>query len=67
MKLDFHKNHRLLFGVVLFLFPTAGALSLVWLIGAFALVFGAFLVALGFRLRRIHQRARPEAARDYSR
>ena len=57
----------ILFGVVLFLFPAAGALSLVWLIGAFALVFGAFLVALGFRLRRIHQRAKPEAARGYSR
>ncbi len=54
-----------LFGVVLFLFPGAGALSLVWLIGGFAIAFGAFLVALGWRLRRIHELARRDAARDH--
>jgi uncharacterized membrane protein HdeD (DUF308 family) len=44
------------FGVLLVLFPAAGALSLVWLIGAFAIVFGLFEIALGWRLRGIHER-----------
>jgi uncharacterized membrane protein HdeD (DUF308 family) len=48
----------ILFGVVLFLFPGAGALSLVWLIGGFAIAFGAFLVVLGWRLRGIHELAK---------
>lgn len=45
----------ILFGIVLFVFPGAGALSLVWLIGGFALAFGAFLAILGWRLRGIHE------------
>ncbi len=57
----------ILFGVVLFLFPRAGALSLVWLIGGFAMVFGVFLVILGWRLRGIDRMARLDAAHDYSR
>ncbi len=39
-----------LFGALLFLNPTAGALAVVWLIGAYAIVFGALLIALGIRL-----------------
>jgi len=39
------------FGVLLFLFPGAGALAVVIWIGAYALVLGALLVALGVRLR----------------
>jgi uncharacterized membrane protein HdeD (DUF308 family) len=57
----------ILFGVVLFLFPGAGALSLVWLIGSFALVFGVFLIILGWRLRSVHEMAKRDAAHDYSR
>jgi uncharacterized membrane protein HdeD (DUF308 family) len=38
-------------GVLLALNPGAGALALLWLIGAYAIVFGALLVALSFRLR----------------
>lgn len=57
----------ILFGVVLVLFPAAGALSLVWLIGSFALVFGVFLVILGWRLRRIDELAKVDAAHDYGR
>lgn len=57
----------ILFGVLLFLFPAAGVLSLVWLIGAFAIVFGGFLVILGWRLRTIDEMAKIDAAHDYSR
>lgn len=41
----------IMFGVLLIVFPAAGALSLVWLIGAFAIAFGAFEIGLGWRLR----------------
>lgn len=57
----------ILFGVILLVFPGVGALSLVWLIGSFALVFGVFLVILGWRLRGINEMAKIDAARDYSR
>ena len=56
----------ILFGIVLLLFPGAGALSLVWLIGGFSFAFGVFLVVLGFRLRHINELARRDAATDYS-
>lgn len=45
-----------LFGVVLLAQPGAGALALVWVIGAYAIVFGVMLVALSLRLRK-HQHA----------
>jgi uncharacterized membrane protein HdeD (DUF308 family) len=57
----------ILFGVILLLFPGAGALSLVWIIGGFAIAFGAFLVVLGWRLRGIHEMARADAAHDSTR
>lgn len=41
-----------LFGLLLFAWPGAGALAVLWLIGAYAIVFGLLLVALGLRLRR---------------
>jgi uncharacterized membrane protein HdeD (DUF308 family) len=46
----------ILFGVLLIVNPGAGALSVVWLIGAFALIFGIMQIALAFRLRGIHDR-----------
>jgi len=55
----------ILFGVVLYLFPAAGALSLVWLIGGFAIVLGAFLLVLGWRLRGIDELAKRDAAHVY--
>jgi uncharacterized membrane protein HdeD (DUF308 family) len=57
----------ILFGVILFVFPGVGALSLVWLIGSFAVVFGVFLVILGWRLRSVNEMAKIDAAHDYSR
>lgn len=57
----------ILYGVVIYLFPAAGALSVVWLIGSFAIAFGAFLLVLGWRLRGINELARIDAAHDYSR
>jgi uncharacterized membrane protein HdeD (DUF308 family) len=40
-----------LFGVVLAVWPGAGLLSLVWLVGIYALIFGVALMVLGFRAR----------------
>jgi uncharacterized membrane protein HdeD (DUF308 family) len=40
-----------LFGIALFVAPGAGALALVWLIAAFAIVDGVVLLLLSFRLR----------------
>jgi len=41
-----------LFGVAMMLAPGAGALALVWVIGAYSVVAGVLLVALAFRLRK---------------
>jgi uncharacterized membrane protein HdeD (DUF308 family) len=38
------------FGVLLFAFPRAGAIGLMWMVGSYALLFGLLLVGLGFRL-----------------
>ena len=44
----------IIFGVVLFLQPGSGALAVIWLIGAYTIIFGIFLIAMGFRLRAWH-------------
>jgi uncharacterized membrane protein HdeD (DUF308 family) len=49
------------FGAIVLLQPGAGALAVVWLIGAYAVVFGLLFVALSLRLRR-HTAARPALA-----
>lgn len=41
----------LLFGLLILFAPDTGALAIVLWIGAYALVFGVFLLALAFRLR----------------
>ena len=43
-------------GLALMLWPAAGALAMVWLIGAYAVIFGVLLVALAFKLRGWSQR-----------
>ena len=40
-----------IFGIALVLFPGAGALTVVWLIAAYAIISGVMLVALALRLR----------------
>jgi uncharacterized membrane protein HdeD (DUF308 family) len=49
------------FGVILAVQPQAGALAMVWLIGAYAIVFGALLIVLGFKLRSMGQQGLPNA------
>jgi uncharacterized membrane protein HdeD (DUF308 family) len=54
----------IIFGILLFLNPRAGALAVVWIIGAYAIVFGALLVGLGVRLHSLvrstdHMKAHP--------
>lgn len=41
----------ILFGIILAVLPGAGLLSLVWLVGIYALIFGVVLIVLGFRAR----------------
>ena len=46
----------IVFGVILFANPGAGALAVVWLIGAFSIALGVLNLILAFRLRGHHQR-----------
>lgn len=41
-----------LFGLVMLFMPGAGALALVWVIGAYSIIFGALFVAFAFRLKK---------------
>ena len=42
-----------LFGIVLFVFPAAGAVSLAWLIGMYTMTFGIMALIFAFRLRSL--------------
>jgi uncharacterized membrane protein HdeD (DUF308 family) len=44
-----------IFGIVLVVQPAVGALSLVWIIGSYAMVIGILLIMLAFRLRGSNQ------------
>jgi uncharacterized membrane protein HdeD (DUF308 family) len=46
-----------LFGLLMFLQPGAGALAVIWIIAAYALIFGVLLIWLGFRLKQYAGRA----------
>jgi uncharacterized membrane protein HdeD (DUF308 family) len=48
-----------LFGLILAIQPGAGALALVWIIALYAIIFGALLIMLGFRLRTWGRTASP--------
>jgi uncharacterized membrane protein HdeD (DUF308 family) len=46
----------IIFGVLIFVAPIAGALVIVWWLAAYALIFGILLLLLAFRLRGLHRR-----------
>lgn len=48
----------IVFGLLLFLFPVSGAITIVWIIASFAIVFGISMIVLGWRLRGINARFR---------
>ncbi len=48
-------------GVIYVLFPQAGILSLVWVLGVFALLHGVSLIARGFLLRDVARELGGEA------
>jgi uncharacterized membrane protein HdeD (DUF308 family) len=56
----------ILFGVLEMLQPDTGALAVVWLLGAYALLFGVTLIALAFRVcglgRELHSESKPDHA-----
>lgn len=41
-----------IFGLAILIMPGAGALALIWVIGAYAIVFGGMLVGFAFRLKK---------------
>lgn len=47
----------IVFSVLLVVWPASGLLSLVWLIGFYALFFGFMLVALAYQLYKLHREA----------
>ena len=61
----------IVFGTLIVLQPDAGALVVVWLLGAYALVFGGVLIGLAFRVRGLrrepHSESEPEHADEDSR
>jgi uncharacterized membrane protein HdeD (DUF308 family) len=46
-----------IFGILVFLFPGAGALSVIWIIASYAIVFGILLIVLAFRVRGLRQQS----------
>ncbi len=48
----------IIFAILLFVFPGESAISLIWLIGIFAIVIGVLLIILSFRLRRLNREDR---------
>jgi uncharacterized membrane protein HdeD (DUF308 family) len=45
----------IVFGVLVIVFPGAGALSVLWMIAAYAVVIGVLLLGLSFRLRNLRK------------
>lgn len=47
----------ILCGILLFVFPVAGAVSVIWVIGIYAIVFGVSEIIFAFRLHSLRQEA----------
>lgn len=56
----------IIFGLILFVYPRTGALSMIWVIGIYAIIFGIALIVLGFRLRGMGGQAGFPDRRDRS-
>ena len=52
----------IIFGIILAVLPAVGLLSLVWLIGIYAILFGIALFILAFRVARHRRRRRSRVA-----
>ena len=52
----------IIFGIVVAILPDAGALAVVWTVGAYALLFGITLIVLAFRMRSLGKSLRAPAA-----
>lgn len=52
----------IIFGALLIALPGAGALSIVWLLGSYALLFGILTLLLSFRLRDMRERLGRQAS-----
>jgi uncharacterized membrane protein HdeD (DUF308 family) len=50
------------FGIVIFTFPVVGLVTVAWIIGIYAIIFGVILLALGLRLRSHRARSGPARA-----
>jgi uncharacterized membrane protein HdeD (DUF308 family) len=54
------------FGLLITFWPIQGAIAITWIIGFYALLFGIFLVVLGFRMKGVHERIQTGGAQQYS-
>jgi uncharacterized membrane protein HdeD (DUF308 family) len=52
----------ILFGIALVIFPLGGLLTITWLIAAYAVAFGVFLIMLGLRLGNLPTSSLPPAS-----
>ncbi len=43
----------LIFGMIIILFPEAGALDIAWLAAVYAIIFGVIILALSIKIRRL--------------
>jgi uncharacterized membrane protein HdeD (DUF308 family) len=55
-----------IFGLLIAFSPVQGAIAITWIIGIYALLFGIFLVVLGFRMRGVHERIQTGGSQRYS-
>ena len=49
----------IIFGSVLFIFPGAGILSILWLVGVYAIVFGVLFIVRAFQMRSLASSVAP--------